>query len=198
MLATRPVGRGPGPPTLAVGGSRQNGVAAGDKGGFWADAGDMWLPNRHEIRQATVDLLTAFELGTSDEAYFPPPVRAIPDGVLFEIETKGICQTAVERYCAIVRHAGFHLLQGEPRLANVFVHTPLEFRVRRVADVFRSGGGCGLRDFASARAVRRPSHHRAGSFGTTRCRSFSDAPSVGRTLAVSSGARYVPAPLVTA
>ena len=83
-------------------------------------------------------VLRAFELGTPDVAYFPPPVRAIPDEVLFEIETKVIRRTAVERDCVIVGHAGFHSLQGEPRLANVFVHAPLDFRVRRVADLYRT------------------------------------------------------------
>ena len=54
---------------------------------------------------------------------------------LFAVESR-IMNDIAERYNAvIVGRAGFYALRDRPRVIRVFVHAPLEFRVRRIMKV---------------------------------------------------------------
>ncbi|MEW6162238.1 MAG: cytidylate kinase-like family protein [Nitrospirota bacterium] len=79
-------------------------------------------------------LLRAFSFEIPEVAYMPPS-RPIYDRDLFDIESKIINEIA-ERYNAvIIGRGGFYVLRGHPGLVNVFVHAPLNFRIKRIMEV---------------------------------------------------------------
>lgn len=80
------------------------------------------------------NLIRAFTFGTPD-ARCAPLRKPVYDRDLFAVEYR-IMNEIAERYDAvIVGRAGFYALRERPRVIRVFVHAPLEFRVRRVMKV---------------------------------------------------------------
>ena len=78
----------------------------------------------------------AYAFGVPDAPYSPPPM-ATDDMELFETQ-KTIIQEAVERGPAVVvGRAGYGILKGHPGLLSVFLHAPMEQRIRRVRKVYK-------------------------------------------------------------
>ena len=77
-------------------------------------------------------LMKSFVFGTPEAAYVPPSRRPVYDQELFETESR-IISTIAEKYNAvIVGRGGYFMLRGRPNVVNVFIHAPLEFRVKRL------------------------------------------------------------------
>jgi cytidylate kinase len=80
------------------------------------------------------NLIRAFTFGTPD-ARNAPLRKPIYQKDLFAVEYR-IMNEIAERYNAvIVGRAGFYALRNRSRVIRVFVHAPLEFRVRRLMKV---------------------------------------------------------------
>jgi cytidylate kinase len=80
------------------------------------------------------NLIRAFTFGTP-EARCAPVRKPVYERDLFTVECR-IMNEIADRYNAvIVGRAGFYALRDRPRVLRVFVHAPLEFRVRRVMKV---------------------------------------------------------------
>ena len=78
----------------------------------------------------------AYAFGVPDAPYAPPPM-ATDDMELFETQ-KTIMREAVERGpVVLVGRAGYWVLKDEPGHLSVFLHAPLEKRVRRVRKIYR-------------------------------------------------------------
>jgi cytidylate kinase len=79
------------------------------------------------------NILTMFSFGTP-EAYVPPTTRPVYDKDLFKLESK-IMNRMVEQYnSVIVGRGGFYALKDRPEVIRVFIHAPLEFRIKRVME----------------------------------------------------------------
>ncbi len=77
------------------------------------------------------NLMKSFVFGTPEAAYAPPSRRPIYDQELFETESK-IIKAVSERYNAvIVGRAGFSVLRDRPGVVSIFVHAPMDFRIKR-------------------------------------------------------------------
>jgi CMP/dCMP kinase len=80
------------------------------------------------------NLIRAFTFGTPD-ARCAPLRKPVYERDLFAVECR-IMNEIADRYNAvIVGRAGFYALRERPQVIRVFVHAPLEFRVRRVMKV---------------------------------------------------------------
>lgn len=77
------------------------------------------------------NLVKSFIFGTPEAAYVPPSRRPVYDKELFEAESK-IIRAMAERYNAvIVGRSGYFVLRGQPFVLNVFIHAPMDFRIKR-------------------------------------------------------------------
>jgi cytidylate kinase len=80
------------------------------------------------------NLIRAFTFGTPD-ARCAPLRKPVYERDLFAVECR-IMNEIADRYNAvIVGRAGFYALRNRSRVVRVFVHAPLEFRVRRIMKV---------------------------------------------------------------
>ncbi len=80
------------------------------------------------------NLIRAFTFGAPD-AHSTPLRKPVYERDLFSVECR-IMKGIAERYNAvIVGRAGFYALRDRPRVIRVFVHAPLDFRVRRIMRV---------------------------------------------------------------
>ena len=82
-------------------------------------------------------LLSVFAIGAVDGVYTPPP-RFVSDEHLRDCERRLIRELAVKGPCVVLGHGGFHLLRGQVRLLNVFVHAPVRFRIERVMSIYHA------------------------------------------------------------
>jgi cytidylate kinase len=78
------------------------------------------------------NLMKSFVFGTPEAAYVPPSRRPVYDQELFEAESKIIAAIADRYNAVIVGRAGYYVLRSRPNVANVFIHAPMDFRVRRL------------------------------------------------------------------
>jgi cytidylate kinase len=80
------------------------------------------------------NIIKMFSFGTP-ESYAPPVRTSIYDKDLFQLECK-IMNKIVDQYSAvIVGRGGFYALKDRPEAIHVFLHAPLEFRIKRVMEV---------------------------------------------------------------
>ena len=77
-------------------------------------------------------LLGIFRYGTPETAYVPPSGPPVYDKDLFETEARIIREIARSGNVVIMGRAGSSILRGRPGLVNVFIHAPLDFRVKRM------------------------------------------------------------------
>lgn len=83
-------------------------------------------------------LLGPLRLGPPDAPYIPPPVVELSDQELFEHLRDVLKSFAEEGNCIIIGLAAAHILRPRPGLLKVFLHAPLDFRVRRVMEIYRT------------------------------------------------------------
>ena len=79
-------------------------------------------------------LIRAFTFGTPD-ARNAPLRKPIYEKDLFVVESRIMNEIAQRYNAVIVGRAGFYALRNRPRVIRVFVHAPLEFRLRRLMKV---------------------------------------------------------------
>jgi cytidylate kinase len=91
-------------------------------------------------------VLKVFGMGGPESPYSPPPIRVVFDEELFRVEAAILRKMAGEQSCVIVGKGGAHVLRDHPRLLRLFLHAPIDFRVRRLMQVY------GIADPAEARA----------------------------------------------
>ncbi len=78
------------------------------------------------------NLIKGFAFGTPEAAYIPPSRRPVYDQELFKTEANIMKEIAGRYDSVIVGRAGYFVLQGRPGVINVFIHAPIEFRIRRI------------------------------------------------------------------
>lgn len=144
-MATRP------PFVIAI--SRQLGCGAAQIGRLVAQQLQFHYVDRQVIREAARTLglqeaevedreerlssvwekiLKVFAVGSPEAGAPAAPYRVIPDEELFAAEAAIVRKMVREQNSVIVGKASAHVLEGTPRLLRVFLHAPLEFRVRRL------------------------------------------------------------------
>ena len=105
------------------------------------------------------NVIRPFILGSPETAYAPPPIRLIYDRDLFEVESKVIRSIGEKYDSVIVGRAANLVLGGEPGIVNTFIHSPREFRVKRLMEIY------GIADAAEAgELVDKSDHDRAKFF----------------------------------
>ena len=77
-----------------------------------------------------------YSLGLSGAIYGMQPFNAIDDAELFSIQQQIIKETAAQGPVVIVGRAAHWILKDEPGLFSIYLHAPLEKRVRRVQRLF--------------------------------------------------------------
>ena len=88
------------------------------------------LDERHE--SFVENLMKSFVFGTPEAAYVPPTRRPVYDQELFETESKIITAIANRHNAVIVGRGGYFVLRGGSNVVNVFIHAPMDFRVKRL------------------------------------------------------------------
>lgn len=78
------------------------------------------------------NLIKGFAFGTPEAAYLPPSRRPVYDHELFTTETTIIKTIASQHNAVIVGHGGYSILKDHPGAIHVFIHAPLEFRIKRL------------------------------------------------------------------
>ncbi len=78
----------------------------------------------------------AYAFGVPDSPYAPPPVT-VDDMDLFDTQKQIVREAAHRGPVVVVGRAGFALLKNAPGLLSVFLHAPIENRVRRIQKIYR-------------------------------------------------------------
>ena len=104
------------------------------------------------------NIIRRFSFGTPEAAYVPPVKISVYDKDLFHVECK-IMNRIVDRYNAvIVGRGGFYALKDRPEIIRVFIHAPLEFRIKRLMQVRK------IADYGKIRSMVVESDHRRTKF----------------------------------
>lgn len=81
----------------------------------------------------------AITFGPPDAPYTPPPLlRRITDRDLFDKQTEIMKQIAETESCVIIGRAGGYVLPQHPGSFNIFCHAPMDFRIRRVMELYNA------------------------------------------------------------
>jgi cytidylate kinase len=83
------------------------------------------------------NLFRGFVTGSPEIGYTPPPIPPIYDKDLFHLEATIITKVADERSAVIVGRGGFHVLKRFRGSAHVFLHAAIDFRIKRVMEVYK-------------------------------------------------------------
>jgi CMP/dCMP kinase len=68
--------------------------------------------------------------------YSPPALDILNDNDLYHVESEFIARIASERNAVIVGRGGHYVLRQHPRCLNVFLHADINFRQKRVEEVY--------------------------------------------------------------
>ena len=82
-----------------------------------------------------VNILRGFALGTPETTIPYPLSRPVYDRELFTIECKIMHDMADLHNAVIIGRGGFHALRDRPGVTRVFIHAPLDFRIKRLMKV---------------------------------------------------------------
>lgn len=83
-------------------------------------------------------ILGGLTFGPPETIYAPPPVRTFSDQELFDKQIEIVRAIAKENDCVLVGWGGCHVLPRHRGKINVFCHAPLNFRARRVMEIYHS------------------------------------------------------------
>ncbi|HEY3282094.1 MAG TPA: cytidylate kinase-like family protein [Armatimonadota bacterium] len=81
-------------------------------------------------------LLCVFSPAGPDAAYIPPPPGPPSDARIFTAESEIIRGIADREDCVIVGRGAGYVLRDHPGVVRVLLHAPVEFRIRRVMEVY--------------------------------------------------------------
>jgi cytidylate kinase len=80
-------------------------------------------------------ILNGFSFGASEGTCVPPFQTPVYDKELFTLECR-IMNQVVDQYDAvIIGRGGFYVLRERPKVIRVFIHAPVDFRVKRLMKV---------------------------------------------------------------
>jgi cytidylate kinase len=81
----------------------------------------------------------AITFGPPDAPYTPPPLlRRITDRDLFDKQTEIMMRIAEQQDCVIIGRAGGYVLPQHSGSFNIFCHAPLDFRIKRVMELYNA------------------------------------------------------------
>ncbi len=103
-------------------------------------------------------IMKAFCIGAPEAAYMPPATPPLYDRELFALESRIMNQIADSCDAVIVGRGGFHALKNRPGVLHVFIHAPLDFRVRRLMSVQKDA------DYERVKSVIVDSDRKRGKF----------------------------------
>jgi cytidylate kinase len=69
-------------------------------------------------------------------AYDPPPLDTLNDKNLYKVESDIITRIANQRNAIIVGRGGYYVLRQYPRCLSIFLHADIDFRQRRVQELY--------------------------------------------------------------
>jgi cytidylate kinase len=69
-------------------------------------------------------------------AYDPPPLDTLNDKNLYKVESDIITRIANQRNAIIVGRGGYYVLRQHPRCLSIFLHADIDFRQRRVQELY--------------------------------------------------------------
>lgn len=81
------------------------------------------------------NILRGFALGTPETTCTYPLNRPVYDRELFALECKIINDMADLHDVVIIGRGGFYALKDRPGVTRVFIHAPLDFRIKRLMEV---------------------------------------------------------------
>ena len=94
---------------------------------------------RDERLASTWDRITElFTFGLPDATYAAPPFRTVTDEHLFGLEGKIIKELADREDCVVVGRGGLHVLRDHPGAVHVFLHAPVEYRVKLAIEAYHA------------------------------------------------------------
>ena len=118
-----------------------------------------WLENYDERSSGLLaNILRGFALGTPKTTHTTPLNRPVYDRELFTLECKIMNDIVDLHNAVIIGRAGFHALRDRPGVIRVFIHAPLEFRIKRLMKVQK------ITDIRKARADIEKSDQRKAKF----------------------------------
>ena len=82
--------------------------------------------------------LRGFTFGSPYSVYTPPPLPVITDQTIFDQQTEAMKSLAEDNDCVIVGWGGTYVLPPHPKMMTVFCHAPLDFRIKRVMDIYHA------------------------------------------------------------
>lgn len=94
------------------------------------------LSDREErIDNFITKIARSYCFGSAEAPFIYPSGLPVYDMDIFAAEARIIKEVARTCDVVIVGRAGHYLLRGHPSLVTVFVHAPLEFRIRRLMEI---------------------------------------------------------------
>jgi cytidylate kinase len=90
----------------------------------------------------------AYAFGAPDAPYAPPPVT-VDDMELFDTQKTIIRETVGRGPAVVVGRAGYWILKGERGLLSVFLHAPMDQRIKRVRKVYKMASDDEAREIIS-------------------------------------------------
>jgi len=94
-------------------------------------------PNCERVSSFWEKLFGGLTFGPPESPYAPPPLRNYTDRDLFERQVVILREMAAREDCVIVGYGGAYVLPRHARMVNFYFHAPLEFRVRRVMELYK-------------------------------------------------------------
>jgi len=94
-------------------------------------------PNRERVSTFWERLFGGLTFGPPERPYAPPPLRTYTDRQLFERQVEVLREMAARDDCLIVGYGGAYVLPRHARMVNFYFHAPLEFRIRRVMELYQ-------------------------------------------------------------
>jgi cytidylate kinase len=94
---------------------------------------EEWLENYDEKSSSGIisTILRGCAFGSPETGYIPPFPVPVYDKDLFNLESSIINKIADKYNAVIIGRGGFHVLRERPKVIKIFIHAPMEFRVRR-------------------------------------------------------------------
>jgi cytidylate kinase len=94
---------------------------------------ERWLENFDEKSSSGIisTILRGCSFGSPETGYIPPFPVPVYDKDLFNLESSIINKIADEHNAVIIGRGGFHALRERPKVIKIFIHAPMDFRVKR-------------------------------------------------------------------
>jgi len=118
-------------------------------------AEELQLPEEHvksrdeKVTSRWQSILQSFATSTT-WSYAPPPLDLLHDEALYSVETDIIRRIANQRTAVIVGRGSYYVLREHPRCLNVFLHADVDFRQKRVQELYHVSGPEALKLIYSA------------------------------------------------